>query len=185
MVIYKQTVPAFGFTYSYELPEGWTTGKEDDGERWFIVHRSPENSALRFTVTTTAGYRTKWTPNGMPKGLTDPDLRLAFASADMRACLNTDGVSRWFARRLAHGFGWHVRLTDETLGACRGFTYSRGHSGVPGWFGCFVQPPCFFWIDFRPAGKDHAAEIAVVQRIVASFRVEPLGKEATKRMGKT
>lgn len=176
MGVYKQTVSAFGFSYSFELPDGWTSGKEDDGDHWFIVHRSPENSSLRFKVTTTTGYRTDWVPNGMPKDLVDSDLRLAFASADMAACLNTHSVFMWFVRRLAHGFGWHVRLTEERLGACHGFTHSRGHDGVPGWFGCFVQCPCFFWVFFEPAGKDKAAEITVARGIVASFRVDLIGK---------
>lgn len=175
MRVYKETFAKgkpFEFTHSLELPDGWTTGKEDDGERWFIVHRSPENSPLRLKVTIASGTSTNWKPKGMPKGLTDPDLRLAFAFADMDACRSTNGIFLWFVRHPAHGLGWHVRLVDETLGRSRGFTYSRGIGDVPGWFGCFVQPPCLFWVDFRPASQDHSAEIAVARAIVASFRVE-------------
>lgn len=159
-----------GVQYTIELPDGWITQKEDDGDHWYIAHRSPKGSRLILAVVTKVS--TNWQAKGMPPGLVDEPLRMAYTLADSDSCqLPARSMTYWFARYLAHGLGWHERLEEETLGATRGFSYKVGYRGKLGWYGWYSQAPCMVRVDFQPAGSEPEAEIADARHILASLKI--------------
>ena len=170
MQTYESPSRGNGIRYTMELPDGWITQQEDDGERSFITHRSPAGSSLRLTVVSSA--RTDWRPKGMPATLIDPSLQMAYTLTDQDSCLlPSQSMLQTIVRHFMHGLGRHERLDEETLGANRGFTYKIGYLGRPGWYGWFVQAPCMVRVDFQPVGEAPEGEINVARDILSSLRI--------------
>lgn len=157
-----------GFYYEFLLPDDWVTMNENDGEREFIVHKSPSGSSLYIRVS--QDMKVHWRSR-IPREITDSLQQVVYAAADMDECLAPAvGMGAWIGRSLMHAMGRRPKLKSELLGTLQGFSYWVKRRGDLSWRSYLA---CQRWIvhsRFEIERSEQLTEVNAVRDILSSFR---------------
>src|SRR5690242_14107308 len=94
---------------------------ENDGEREYLIHKSPAGSRLSLNLYKDVRVNSS---AKLPASITDPIERAAYLAADLEECYApAQNIATWAIRGIRHALGRAPRMQSEKLGKLKGFTY--------------------------------------------------------------
>lgn len=169
MLQFKSQSQNDGYNYTLSLPDGWSSGTESDGEKDFVVHRSPAGARLIITFTKSMKVNANVR---IQRDIAEPLQRTAYAAAVVEESYGsaTNAVT-WLVRGILKLTGRRPQISGETLGELSGFTYWIHRRSERIWCGYFVHDPWIVHVRFVPAEADYEQQVSAARDILRTWGI--------------
>lgn len=159
-----------GTYYELAIPDDWISQEDNDGERKFISHRSPQGARLVLWIFRLPHTdRASADPN---KNRAATPLERAYSSAKWHASSRHSGGSflMWLVCVLLGPVGPRPTLRLENLGLCSGYAFRISSGKDAGWYGDFEVDSWWVRMALWTTLVNSEGEIDLARAVVSSLR---------------